>query len=91
MRSWSESDTEAVVRYYTQDRDAGHEEPWSWGAERAIYSRQLQDANKRIHELEQELLKLREDLRKVMHAAAHPPQIEEEPVAFPARALRFSV
>ena len=48
------------------DQDAGYEEPWTpnynaWGAERALYSRQLQDANKRIHELEQELLKLREE------------------------------
>ena len=110
------SDLERVLEYYTQDRDAGHEEPWAasyadliaeaykgsaleywngvkaqWGAERALYSRQLQDANKRIHELEAELRKMREDMRKLMHAAAHPPQIEDEPVAFPARALRFSV
>ena len=110
------SDLERVLEHYTQDRDAGHEEPWAasyadliaeaykgsaleywngvkaqWGAERALYSRQLQDANKRIHELEAELRKMREDMRKLMHAAAHPPQIEDEPVAFPARALRFSV
>lgn len=56
------------------DHDAGHEEPWAsllgddyraaqWGAERYLYSRQLQDANKRIHELEKELLKLREELK----------------------------
>ena len=34
-----------------------------WGAERNLYSRQLQDANKRILELEKELLKLREQLK----------------------------
>jgi chromosome segregation ATPase len=124
------------MKHYASDQDAGHEEPWAWGAERNLYSRQLQDANKRIHELEQELLKLREEkkareqaikspsdptvsvllseynklcaqacisssleaeniklhenLRKIMHAAAHPPTIEDEPEAFPARALRFS-
>ena len=62
------SDLERVMKRYASDQDAGHEEPWApnysaWGAERALYSRQLQDANKRIHELEQELLKLREQLK----------------------------
>jgi hypothetical protein len=78
-----------------------------WGAERALYSRQLQDANKRIHELEQELLKLREQLKAFTagatvsvplsawnklcaEAAKARPLAEEEPEAFPARALRFS-
>ena len=84
-----------------------------WGAERALYSRQLQDANKRIHELEQELLKLREEKRAREQAIKTPsdqtvsvplsawnklcaeaakarPLAEEEPEAFPARALRFS-
>ena len=70
------SDLERVMKHYAADQDAGHEEPWggslfgldaiwqhraAWGAERALYSRQLQDANRRIHELEQELLKLREE------------------------------
>ena len=128
------SDLERVVEHYTQDRDAGHEEPraisyadllapevykgsalevWDkfkaeWGAERYLYSRQLQDANKRIHELEQELLKLREELKALTsgqtvsvplsawnklcaEAAKARPLAEEEPEAFPARALRFSV
>lgn len=101
------SDLERVVEHYTQNRDAGHEEPWSWGAERYLYSRQLQDANKRIHELEQELLKLREELKALTsgqtvsvplsawnklcaEAAKARPLAEEEPEAFPARALRFS-
>ena len=108
---------------YAQDRDAGHEEPWrpigvgafasEWGAERALYSRQLQDANKRIHELEQELQKLREEKHAREQAIKTPsdptvsvplsawnklcaeaakarPLAEEEPEAFPARALRFS-
>jgi len=100
------------------DQDAGYEEPWTpnynaWGAERALYSRQLQDANKRIHELEQELLKLREEKKAREQAIKTPsdptvsvplsawnklcaeaakarPLAEEEPEAFPARALRFS-
>ena len=79
-----------------------------WGAERNLYSRQLQDANKRIHELEQELLKLREELKALTsgqtvsvplsawnklcaEAAKARPLAEDEPEAFPARALRFSV
>lgn len=78
-----------------------------WGAERYLYSRQLQDANKRIHELEQELLKLREELKALTsgqtvsvplsawnklcaEAAKARPLAEEEPEAFPVRALRFS-
>ena len=79
-----------------------------WGAERALYSRQLQDANKRIHELEQELMKLREQLKAqasgqtvsvplgawnklCAEAAKARPLAEDEPEAFPARALRWSV
>ena len=121
------SDLERVLEHYTQDRDAGYEEPWDaisdqfkalmtpqyvkameWGAERNLYSRQLQDANKRIHELEKELQKLREELKaltsgqtvsvplsawnKLCAEAAKVRQLaEEEPEAFPARALRFSV
>lgn len=78
-----------------------------WGAERYLYSRQLQDANKRIHELEKELQKAREELKALTsgqtvsvplsawnklcaEAAKARPLAEEEPEAFPVRALRFS-
>jgi len=86
--------------------EKSYNEMMNWGAERALYSRQLQDANKRIHELEQELLKLREQLKAqngqivsvplsawnklCAEAAKARPLAEEEPEAFPSRALRFS-
>lgn len=102
------SDLDRVLEHYASDQDAGHEEPWAWGAERYLYSRQLQDANKRIHELEQELQQAREQLKALTsgqtvsvplsawnklcaEAAKARPLAEEEPEAFPARALRFSV
>jgi hypothetical protein len=62
-----------------------------WGWQQYMYAQQLQQANRRIHELEQECAKLRADLKALMHAAAHPPVIEEEPVGIPANALRWGV
>ena len=50
-------------QYLTSVHGQSFDETMAWGAERYLYSRQLQDANKRIHELEQELLKLREQLK----------------------------
>jgi hypothetical protein len=91
---------------WSQPRAIQQSDTIEWGAERALYSRQLQDANKRIHELEQELLKLREQLKAqsgqtvsvplsawnklCAEAAKARPLAEEEPEVFPARALRFS-
>jgi hypothetical protein len=56
-----------------------------------LLSEMLKDANRTIANLMEENAKLTEDLRKLCHAAAHPLVIEEEPVEFPAQALRFSV
>lgn len=61
----SDSYKDLMSEQYQRAQAFGREfdELMNWGAERNLYSRQLQDANKRIHELEKELLKLREELK----------------------------
>jgi len=114
---------------WSQPRAIQQSDTIEWGAERNLYSRQLQDANKRILELEKNLAeangyiikngeriselyaenqKLREQLKAqasgqtvsvplsawnklCAEAAKARPLAEEEPEAFPARALRWSV
>jgi DNA repair exonuclease SbcCD ATPase subunit len=121
--------TDAMKALYPQHPAWTDWQQTLWGAERALYSRQLQDANKRIHELEKNLAeangyiikngeriselyaenqKLREQLKAFTagstvsvplsawnklcaEAAKARPLAEDEPEAFPARALRWSV
>jgi hypothetical protein len=82
---------DAALRTIDECWAAAERAPAGWGWQQYMYSQQLQQANKRIHELEQECAKLRADLKALMHAAAHPPVIEEEPVGMPANALRWGV